>query len=386
MSNGDEEGVLRVLVVITRGERGGAQVHVRDLLVGLQGRAALHLAVGEEGFLADEARTIGVPVHPIPALQREVAPRRDAAATRALLALARRIRPHLVHTHSTKAGLLGRLVARRLHLPAIHTAHSWSFSDGISWRRKAFAIPLEAAAGRWTDRFIAVSAADREVGLRYRVADDARVVVVHNGVADTSLRARPDRPGVPVLVMVARLAAPKDPLLLLQALEQVRAPCRLRLVGDGPDRGAVEDAVARLGIEDRVELLGTRRDIDAILADAQVGVLVSRQEGFPLVVLEAMRAGLPVVASDVGGVSEAVEHERTGLLVPRGDGEALRAALERLSADPGLRAAMGRAGRSAYEARFTVQRMVEGTAEVYADVARRHGLPALRRPQTPGRP
>ncbi len=366
---------LRVLVVITRGERGGAQVHVRDLLAGLRDRVELHLALGEAGFLAEEAHALGVPVHILAPLQRAIHPLLDAAAARALGALVGRLRPHLVHTHSSKAGLLGRLAARRAGLPAIHTAHSWAFSDGIPWRRKALAIPLEVLAGRWTDRFIVVSAADREVGLRYRVAHDERVVVVHNGVADTPLRARPDRAGTPVLVMVARLAEPKDPLLLLDALSGVSAPFRLRLVGDGPDRAAVEAAVRRHGLGDRVDLLGTRDDIAALLADAQVGLLVSRQEGFPLVVLEAMRAGLPVIASDVGGVSEAVDHGHTGLLVPRDDAGALRSALDRLLADPALRLRMGCAGRAAYDARFTVQRMVDATAAVYDDVARRHDLP-----------
>ncbi len=357
----------RVLVVITRAEAGGAQVHVRDLVVGLRDRVDVSVAVGEDGFLVDALRETGVELDILPDLQREISPGPDARAVRALRGVIRRRRPELVHTHSTKAGLLGRIAARSLGVPAIHTAHAWSFSDGLSWTRKAMAIPLEAVVGRVTDRFIVVSEADREIALRYGVARDHQVEVVHNGVVDAPHRADPGRGGVPVLTMVARLAAPKDPLLLLEALAAVDAPFQLRLVGDGPDRAAVEGAVARLGLGDRVTLLGRRLDVPELLADSDVFTLISRQEGFPLSILEAMRAGLPVVASDVGGIREAVRDE-TGLLVPRGDKAALTQALSALLGDRGLRARLGAAGRTAYEARFSVERMLDRTFEAYLHV------------------
>ncbi len=368
---------LRVLVVITRGEAGGAQVHVVDLVTALRDRVDFTVAVGEAGFLPDALGALGVAVHLLPALQREISLGPDLAAVGALRALIRAVRPHLVHTHSTKAGLLGRVAARMEGVPAVHTAHAWSFSDGIPWRRKAMAVPLEAMAGRITARFVVVSAADREVGLRYRVARDAQVRIVHNGVVDSPLRARPDGPETPVLTMVARMAAPKDHLLLLRALAGVPLPWRLRLVGDGPDRAEVEATIRDLGLGDRVELLGVRRDVAELLAASHIGVLVSRQEGFPLVVLEAMRAGLPVVASDVGGIREAVTPGVTGLLVARGDEAGLRVALTALIADGDLRRRMGDAGRAAYEARFTVGHMVAGTAAVYAELAAARGWPRV---------
>lgn len=356
-----------VLVVITRAEAGGAQVHVRDLVLGLSDRAAITVAVGEDGFLVDALREQGVPVRVLPDLQREIAARADAGAVRALRRLIREVRPALVHTHSTKAGLLGRLAARSLGVPCIHTAHAWSFSDGLSWKRKAMAIPLEAAVGRVTDRFIVVSEADREIALRYRVATESQVTVVHNGVVDTPHRASPGQGDVPVITMVARLAAPKDPLLLLEALAGVSASFALRIVGDGPDRPAVQAAVARHGLGDRVTLLGRRMDVPELLAESDVFALVSKQEGFPLAILEAMRAGLPVVASDVGGVREAVRPE-TGRLVPRSDTAALQRALSELLSDAALRVSLGAAGRAAYEARFSAARMLDRTFDTWLRV------------------
>jgi glycosyltransferase involved in cell wall biosynthesis len=361
--------------MITRGEAGGAQVHVAELIAALRDRIDYRVVVGEEGFLRDTLRSLGVTVHLLPELQRELAPARDRRALAALRALVRETRPHLVHTHSTKAGLVGRLAARLEGVPSIHTAHAWSFSDGIALRRKLIAIPTEWVAARWTTRFIAVSEADREVAVRWRVASSRQVRVIHNGVADVCERASPGAGDPPVILMVARLADPKDPALLLRALSRVRCPYRLRLVGDGPDRAAVEAAVAQLGLASRVELLGVRRDIPALWAGAQIATLVSRQEGFPLVILEAMRAGLPVVASDVGGVREAIREGVTGLLCPRGDEGALTAAFERLLSRPDLRMTMGAAGREAYEARFSAGRMVDRTAALYAEIALAHGFP-----------
>lgn len=376
MSGQRRQTRLRVLVFITRGEPGGAQVHVRSLACGLRDRVDIAVGVGDDDpYLAGELRGCGIPVHVLPDLQRSIDPRTDRIALRAMRDVIRAVDPHIVHTHSTKAGLLGRLAARLEGRPAIHTAHAWSFSDGLARRRKALAIPTEALAGRITRRFIVVSDADREIALRYHVARDAQVRIVHNGVPDVDARAEPAGGSPPVVAMVARMAAPKDHALLLEALAGVEAPFRLRLIGDGPDRALVEDQIRRLGLAARVELLGVRRDVPDLLAGAQLFALISRQEGFPLATLEAMRAGLPVIASDVGGVREAVSHGQTGLLIPRGDATALRRALQRLLADAPLRVAFGAAGRQAFADRFTVAQMLERTASVYAEIAREDGLP-----------
>lgn len=250
----------------------------------------------------------------------------------------------------------------------MHTAHAWSFSDGLPRRRIAFAVPVEVLAGRATRRFIVVSEADRQIALRYRVASSDQVRVVHNGVSDTELRAVPNALGTPTIAMVARMAAPKDHLLLIRALSQVRVPFRLLLVGDGPERAEIETAIRSMDLSEHVDLAGISGEVPRLLADAQICALVSKQEGFPLVVLEAMRAGLPVVASDVGGIREAVKHEVTGLLVAVGDEEGLREALVRLLSDARLRRKYGTAGRRAYEACFSAARMVAGTEAVYREV------------------
>ncbi|MFT4974544.1 MAG: glycosyltransferase involved in cell wall biosynthesis [Myxococcota bacterium] len=367
---------LRVMIFITRGEPGGAQVHVLSLVAGLRAHVDVAVGVGDDDdYLACELRAAGVAVYVLPDLQRSIDPRQDRRALRAMRTAIRGVQPHIVHTHSTKAGLLGRLAAKLEGLPAIHTAHAWSFSDGLAWRRKALAIPTEALAGRITRRFIVVSAADREIALRYRVARPEQVRIIHNGVTDVPDRADPAGGAPPIIAMVARMAPPKDHDLLLQALAGVTAPFQVWLIGDGPGRAEVEAQLERLGLSDRTSLLGVRRDVPALLAQVQLFVLCSRQEGFPLATLEAMRAGLPVIASDVGGVREAVSHGQTGLLVGRGDEQSLRDGLQRLLSDPELRAAFGAAGRAAFDEHFSVALMVDRTLAVYAEVAREDGLP-----------
>lgn len=360
---------LRVAVVITRGERGGAQVHVRDLVAGLHDRTQMHVFIGEEGFLADTLRTAGHTVTVVPSLQRAIHPRTDLRALRALRRHIRAFAPHVVHTHSTKAGLLGRMAARSLGVPVIHTAHAWSFSDGLSWKRKAGAIPLEWLAGRITDRFITVSEADREVGERYGVVRRPQARIIHNGVSEDAPEADPGAGEPPVIVTVARLAPPKDIALLLDALAEVDAPFHLRVIGDGPLRAGLEAQAATLGLTDRVTWLGTRSDVPDQLAQAHVFALVSKQEGFPIAILEAMRARLPVVASDVGGVREAVLPGETGHLVPRSDTAALTRALTTLLSHPDQRVALGSRGRADFLERFSARQMCDATLAVYREVA-----------------
>ena len=170
-------------------------------------------------------------------------------------------------------------------------------------------------------------------------------------------------------MMVARFGAQKDHPTLLRALSGLMEhPWELDLIGDGPLMAQMESLAASLGIAGRVRFLGQRMDVDQILASAQVSLLVTNWEGLPLSILEAMRAGLPVVASSVAGIGEAVSDGETGYLVPRGDVELLRDRVERLLTDPMLRLRLGRGGRARYEQHFTLDHFVGRTLAVYQEV------------------
>jgi glycosyltransferase involved in cell wall biosynthesis len=355
---------MKLLYLITRAESGGAQVHVRDLIAGLRDTAEIVLATGEEGFLTEAARDLGVRVHILQNLVQPTTPRTDLRCVAELVSLLKAEKPDLLHAHTSKAGAVGRIAAAIAGVPAVFTAHSWAFSQGTSWKWKAVGVPMEFAAARLGRRIINVSEANFRLARRWRIAPPAGMVTIPNGIPDSPRRARPGAQGMCRITMVARFAPQKDHRTALEAFALAAAPeCRLQF----------------LGLSGRVAFLGDRRDVDQILAASHAFLLASHYEGLPLTILEAMRAGLPVLASDVGGNREAVRHGVNGYLSPRADAAGLAAHIRRLAAEPALRASLGLASRRLYEQSFQLPIMVAKTAVVYRDVLAAAGrrFPAL---------
>lgn len=343
-------------------------MHVRDLAAALVERGEdVTVLAGGGGVLFKALAGKGVPCRKLEKLVHPIRPRRDWAAFKEIRAALQELKPDLVTTHSNKAGLLGRYAARLLNIPVVHTSHGFLFSRRPHSPAGRFYRLVESAAARAASRVIAVSESEFTAAKSLGVIAAEKMTVVHNGLPDLSppLTAAP-AVDPPALAMVARFAEPKDHLTLLRSLGGLRdQPWSLALIGDGPGRSEAEKLARGLGIADRVEFKGVREDVPAILASSQVFVLSSKREGFPLSVLEAMRAGLPVAASRVGGVGEAVEDGKTGFLFPPGDVGALRDSLGSLLKDPSLRESMGRAGRKRFLDHFTLDKMVEKTMEVY---------------------
>jgi glycosyltransferase involved in cell wall biosynthesis len=295
---------------------------------------------------------------------------------RELLKLIRHHRPHIVHAHSSKAGIVGRLAAWFARVPVrIFTVHGWSFaaySPPASW--------LFGGADRLmcpsTSMIVCPAHAVRTAGLRARTCRADRSIVIPNAVdVATSRRARNSAHTARIL-SVGRLAFPKSFSTLLRALAIVEAGTfHAAIAGDGPQRQQLEGEIAALGLANAVQLLGTRSDVADLLADSDLFVLSSRSECLPMSVIEAMAAGLPVVASAVGGVPELVEQGRTGILVPPDDPALLAAAIARLAGDPGLRRRMGEAGRARAEALFDVDVFRSAHVDLYARELARRGLP-----------
>ncbi len=363
-------GRLKVVFIITRADSvGGATIHVRDFALALL--AAGHDArvfVGGEGPVTDAFRTAGVPYRAMRHLARQVNLRNDLAGFRELRAALRADRPDLVSTHTSKAGFLGRLAARSLGIPAIYTPHCWSFADGFPGAR--LFLWAERFARPFGQRTITVSEAERREAIARRVGPPGHFATVHNGMPDIPANLRAS-PGVspPRIVTVGRFEPQKDHATLFRALAHLKdVPWTLECVGDGPLRPQAEALIQELDLRDRVSLLGYRRDVVECLGRAQLFVLATNWESFPRSILEAMRAGLPVIATAVGGTAEAVRDQRTGFLVPRGDEGGLAAQLRRLIVDARLRAKFGAAARRRYETRFTHQRMIVDTVHVWETV------------------
>jgi len=363
--------------VLTRSDTiAGVQVHVRDLANGLMARGhEVTVLVGGNGPFIQELTRNEIPYRIVPALGRAMDPIRDPLAALQIRRLLKEIRPDLVSTHSSKAGWLGRIAARSLGIPVTLTAHGWAFTPGVARGPAAFYRIAEKMAAPFTTRIITVAAHDRELALRQGVGRPAQIVTIHLGIPSIrdDLWAAPERE-LPRIIMVARFDSQKDHPTLFRALVELRAlPWTLELVGDGPQETQSRELVQSLGIADRVQFAGLRGDVPERLARAQIFALMSNYEGFPMSILEGMRAGLPVIASNVGGVGESVEDGRTGLVIPPRDVAAATAGLEKLLSSSALRKEMGTAGRKRFEENFTFDKMVDSTIAVYAEAIR--GIP-----------
>jgi glycosyltransferase involved in cell wall biosynthesis len=356
---------MKVLYVMTRAERGGAQVHLLDLLTNLPEAVRPIVATGEGGFLCDEVARRGIPVRRVRHLTHPIHPLKDLFALVELTKLIRREAPDLIHAHTSKAGLLARLAGRLTGTPTVFTAHTWSFADGVSRVQQRLAIPLERLAASLGGQIITVSEANRTMALRRRIAPASRLVGIWNGVPDVPQRASPGRGDPLTIIMIARFVPQKDHLLLIEALSGVGGKWRLLLVGDGPLRPRVEESIAAAGLGDRIQCLGDRSDIPELLSRADLFVLATKWEGLPLSILEAMRAGVPVAATNVGGVAEAVTDGVTGYLIARGDVGQIRDRIERLLVSRELLESMGQSARRRYEQDFNVKTMVTKTWAVY---------------------
>jgi glycosyltransferase involved in cell wall biosynthesis len=383
-----ETQALRIAFVVTRANPiGGVQIHVRDLAVTLKSRGhEPTVVVGGGGPLIDVLRQAEVPVVVLPRLVVPIHPVSDFRALGDIRTALAEVKPDIIPVHSSKAGILGRIAAHRLGIPAVLTAHGWNFTPGISAVPAAAYRQIERLAGPLASRIITVSEFDRKLAIEANIAAAERIVTVYNGIPDipASLRANPAAP-TPRLLMVARFGPQKDHRTLLHALGGLKhQPWALDLVGEGPLSGEMQSLAASLGLGDRVRFLGQRLDVPEILAQAQISVLATNWEGFPLSILEAMRAGLPVVATAVAGVPESVVDGSTGYLVRRGDADALRERLQPLLVDPELRRRQGMAGRSSYERQFTLETFVDKTLEVYETIlAERRGLRSSPRTSRP---
>jgi glycosyltransferase involved in cell wall biosynthesis len=381
---GGPAGSPRVLHVITRMNVGGPARHILALMPALRDRGLDTLiAFGspepEEGELAPP---IGEPSVRIASLRRPIDPAADQRAITDLTRLIRRYRPHVVHTHTAKAGTLGRSAARRVRTPAIvHTFHGHVLEGYFASPANSGFLAVERRLAKRTDALVAVSPATRddllELGIgapeRWHVVPYALDLrpMIERTVEPAEARGWLDLPeGVPVVGIVGRLVPIKNHALFLEVATRVaaeRPDVVFAIVGDGELRALLE-AEARQALADRVRFLGWVDDLPRLYAALDVVVLTSLAEGTPVALIEAMAAGRPVVATDVGGVGAVVDDGVSGLLAPSGDAGGISEAVLRLLEGPALRAGMGGKGRASVAERFSADRMGEAIAELYGEL------------------
>ncbi|MBI4614858.1 MAG: glycosyltransferase [Planctomycetes bacterium] len=396
----------RVLRLIARLNVGGPAQHVVWLARSLAPRgystllAAGDVGRGEEELSREFLARWGVRFRRIRELGREIRPLADFMAFLRLLSLCLRYRPDIVHTHTAKAGALGRAAALAGALlsgrrPAIvHTYHGHVFEGYFGRAKTIFYLAVERTLARFSDALVVLSQLQaKDLAGTYRIAPPEKFRIVPLGLdlapflaARVSEKRRGEArrafgiaqipPETPLVGWVGRLAPVKRPELFVEAAARIRERlpgARFVLVGEGELRSRVERAIRERGLQDSVRLAGTVRDLAPLYADLDVLALTSANEGTPLAILEAFAAGVPVVATAVGGVPDLLAGER-GVLVPPGDAAALADAVSALLGDAARARAISERARDYVAREHDLSSLAERTGILYAEILERKGI------------
>jgi len=333
----------KILYVITKSNWGGAQRYVYDLATNLPPEYEPVVALGGNGALTEKLHARGIRTIPLTRLARDVDTNNDVRAFFELIRVLKEERPDIVHLNSSKAGALGALASRIVGIRRIiFTAHGWAFNEPVSLFSKAFRWTASLATILLSNRVITVSHFDNIHSPLGLTTD-----MIHNGIAETvfddkntardylttNTKVRSD---THIVGTIAELHKNKGLDILIHAFREV-AGAHLVIIGEGEERKKLEHLIQELGMQDRIHLLGFIENAQRLLKAFDVFVLPSRKEGLPYVILEAGSAGVPVVASIVGGIPEIIDDQLSGILVPAYDTEALTEALTMLVNNPRTR-------------------------------------------------
>jgi glycosyltransferase involved in cell wall biosynthesis len=315
-------------------------------------------------------------------IRREIRPVWDLGGLVRLHNFLRREPYHIVHTHTSKAGFVGRLAARLAGVPVIvHTAHGFAFHEASPVSSRLFYSTLERMASRWCDRIVSVSEFHRLWAVELGMCSPRRIVAIPNGIATFSRNSEVElgelrrqlgvQHGDLLILSVARLAPDKGLEYLIEAAAILRRTGRriqVAIAGEGPTRERLEQMARNLGVTDRVVFLGFREDVGDLLAACDLVVLPSLREGLSMALLEAMAAGKPVIATSIGSQREMASRADIAWLVRPADTLALTEAILRLAEDPALMARLGACARAAYENHYTEDRMLRSYRQLYFDL------------------
>jgi glycosyltransferase involved in cell wall biosynthesis len=376
---------INLLYIITKLEFGGAQKQLLLLARHLdERRYNLFLLTAKVGLLIDEAVSIkGLKLKTFKALERSINPIRDLLAVFEIYFFIKRNNIDIVHTHSSKAGILGRWAAKFSGAKVIiHTVHGWSFNDCQNAILRKIFIILERLTAKITDRLIVVSHADKQKGIRNRIGEQKKYILVRYGInpdefisnIEERQKARKGLGLVDGELLVGMIScfkpqkAPQDFIKLAALVNKIYPQIKFLLIGDGILRKKIEKTIKKFNLNGCIILTGWRRDIPELLSAIDIFVLTSLWEGLPIAVLEAMASGKPVIATDTGGVSEIIKSGINGYLVERRDIKAIRDKIIALLKDQDLKIKMGENAREILNSDFRSESAVFKTQNLYEDL------------------
>jgi len=379
---------IKVINPITRLIVGGAQETVIETCAYINSeRFATQIIsgpqTGPEGELISEVHNKGISLTIVPEIVREVNPVKDLVATLKLVNIFRREQPHIVHTHSSKTGIIGRWAARIARVPVIvHTVHGWAHHPYQKPFIRGMYIFLERIAAPFTDRLIAVSTLNVEKGLKDHIGTRDRYTVIHSCInIEQFSRTFTDSAFLkknlglngsgPVVGTVSRLSQQKNPLdfVKMAALVKKQIPeAQFLFVGDGPLRSESEALIREFSLQKDVVLAGLRKDVPDLLRCMDIFTLTSLWEGLPRVIPQAMVAGLPVVANNIDGNAEIIQDGTNGFLINPGDTAGMADRVVQLLKNPELKSRISEKGLETALREFSLNDMVRKIAELYEEL------------------
>lgn len=379
---------IKIMRIITRLNIGGPSIHAILLTKGLNNeRFESLLTIGtnekKEGYMDYLAKERDVHMNTIPELQRDINLRNDIIAFYKILKLVRKYKPHIIHTHMAKAGIMGRVAGLITGVPVrIHTFHGHIFHSYFGWLWTKIFILIEKIMAKFTDRIIVVSKCIKnELCERFRISDANRTTVIDLGL-DLDLYLDIDRlrgrfrnsfgvsSDIVLVGCVGRLTPIKNHKLLFEAIYVLKRKYKLStakflLFGDGELKELLQHYAELLDICELVSFLGWHKDMAMVYADLDIVVLSSLNEGTPLSLIEAMAAKRPVVATAVGGVPDIIENDKSGLLVSNMDANEFADSIFKLIRNEELRTKMGLYGHSYVFKRFAKERLISDIEGLY---------------------
>ncbi len=372
-----------LLYVITKLELGGAQKQLLSLIINLdKAKFNLFLFTAKDGLLIEDALSIrGLNLKRSKWLNRSINPLKDFLALIEIYWFIRKNKIEAIHTHSSKAGILGRFAGALAGVKIIiHTVHGWSFNDYQPGLEKVFFIWLERFSAKWTDKLVVVSGYDKQKGLKNCIGKENKYRFIPYGIDRAEFSGQQNKDirnelGLSaqdlVVGMVSCFKPQKSPLDFIELANLIKpgmARVKFILIGDGILRKKIEKLILEFGLQKQVILAGWRRDVSRILSAIDVFALTSLWEGLPISVLEAMVASKAVVATHTGGISEVIIEGKTGFLVAPHDMGRMRDKLIVLLKDENLRREIGKNAMVSLDDNFSIQNMVKKNVFLYNDI------------------
>jgi len=352
----------KILIIVTRAELGGAQNHIASLVNNLDKELDFVLCTGTEGQLIETFDSLNLKSYVLPSLDKK----RFFSSAVSIAKILIQEQPDLVHTHSAVASFVGRITAKLLRKKTLYTVHGWHFVPNSVTKRRLLGPILELIAKPFTDYWITVSRYDKKIGLKKNVIVKNRCSVVENGVADHIPITHKPQINKLNVAFIGRATYQKNCLAAIHIIQQCHPQIHLSIFSaNGDHLPELHSVINDQSLNDRIKLIDNEEQAGEKLKDFDALLMTSRYEGMPLCALEAMRTGLPIVASDVCGMNEVVHHHENGYLYDLNDLDQASQYLNELLNEPNKRLKLGANSRAKFEENHLEKQMVEKTFQIY---------------------